>query len=282
MVQITVLSGKGGTGKTTVATNLALSLDNVQLLDADVEEPDDYIFINPEFDNSYQAVTEEVPVIDRDKCTACRRCVDFCQYNALALIMDKVMVYSDLCHSCGGCRRICPEGAISEKARERGKIRYDHIDDRLEFWQGELNIGEESAVPVIKELKKHVNEAKKVLIDAPPGTTCPTIEALTGSDYCLLVTEPSPFGLNNLEMAVEVVRDMDIPLGVVINRAQDDYDDIIEEYCRKENIPVLLKIPYYREIAELYSRGIPFVKKRPHWKNTFRQLFADIQREVGQ
>ena len=281
-MQITVLSGKGGTGKTTVATNLALSLDNVQLLDTDVEEPDDYIFIKPDFDKSYEAVVEDVPLFDRDKCTACRKCVDFCEYNALSLVREQVKVFYDICHSCGGCWRICPEGAISKKSRERGKIRGTQVSKQLEFWQGELNIGEQSAVPVISQLKKHIKQDKNVLIDAPPGTTCPTIEALTGSDYCLLVTEPSPFGLNDLKMAIEIVQQIDISFGVVINRSQREYDVIIEDYCQKEEIQVLFKIPYERTIAELYSAGIPFIEEKTDWKDKFKSLFARIKEEVGQ
>ncbi|MFW6035987.1 MAG: P-loop NTPase [Halothermotrichaceae bacterium] len=273
---ITILSGKGGTGKTTVSTNLALSLKNVQLLDADVEEPDSYIFIKPEFGDDYQPVTTNVPVIDEDKCTQCRKCVEFCEYNALSLMLDKVLVYPELCHNCGGCKRVCPTGAITEKEREIGQINQAEVNSELEFWQGLLNIGEETAVPVIEILKENINNNKNVIIDAPPGTTCPTIEAALDSDFCLLVTEPTPFGLNDLKMSVDVIKQLDIPFAVIINRAEDMYDQIIEDYCDNEGIEVIMKIPFSREIAELYSKGIPFVEKMVDWKDKFKNLYKKI------
>ncbi len=278
-MKITVLSGKGGTGKTTVATNLALSLKNVQLLDADVEEPDSYIFIKPDFTDNYEPVMRTVPVINEDKCTACRKCVDFCEYNALAMLMDKVMVFSELCHSCGGCSLICPENAITERERETGKIKWDVKEDP-EFWQGEMDIGEETSVPIIEQLKSHIDDNKLVIIDAQPGTTCPTIEAAIDSDYCLLVTEPTPFGLNDLKMAVEVMRDIKKPFGVIINRAEEDYDSIIEDFCNEEDISVLLKIPYSKKIAKLYSLGTPFVEVLPEWKGKFQNLYSKVKGEI--
>lgn len=274
---ITVLSGKGGTGKTTVSTNLALSLDNVQLLDADVEEPDSYIFIKPDFAEEYESVNRLIPVIDDAQCTACRQCVDFCQYNALAIMLDKVLVYPEICHSCGGCARICPEGAISEKEREVGSIKWNHSEESLDFWQGKLHIGEESSIPVVEQLKNHINHDKNVIIDAQPGTTCPTIEAAIDSDYCILVTEPTPFGLNDLQMAVEVIRDIQKPFRVIINRSEEKYDSIIEEYCEQEDIKILMKIPYMKKIASLYSTGIPFIEEIPEWKLKFQSLFKEIE-----
>lgn len=276
-MKITVLSGKGGTGKTTIATNLALSLSNVQLLDADVEEPDSYLFIKPDFADEYQAVNRYVPQIDYDKCNSCRKCVDFCQYNALAIILDKVMVFPEICHSCGGCKIVCPRDAISEEKREIGNIKWDHSDRELDFWQGELNIGEETAVPVIEELKGFMDEEKDVIIDAQPGTTCPTVEAALDSDYCILVTEPTPFGLNDLQMAVDMLKELKKPYGVIINRSEEDYDYLIEDYCRKEGIEILLKIPYDRQIAELYSEGIPFVQELPEWKEEFSKIYQHIK-----
>ncbi len=276
-MRITILSGKGGTGKTTVATNLALSLENVQLLDADVEEPNSYIFIKPEFTEEYEAVLRAIPVIDDEKCTACKQCVDFCEYNALALMLDKVLVFPEICHSCGGCKRICPEGAIREEDRELGKIRSDISGEGIDFWQGELNIGEETAVPVIEQLKEHINDDENVIIDAPPGTTCPTIEAVADSDFSLLVTEPTPFGLSDLKMTVEMMKEIKQPFGVIINRSEGDKDIEVEDYCAQENISVMLKIPFDRKIAELYSNGIPFVQEMPEWKEKFKKLFDEFK-----
>jgi MinD superfamily P-loop ATPase len=279
-MQITVLSGKGGTGKTTISTNMALSLDNVQFLDADVEEPNSYIFIKPDFKKE-QDVLRKIPEIEEDKCTSCRACVDFCEYNALALLGEEVLLFPEVCHSCGGCKHICPEGAIREKDKKTGTVKSDLEVNGLEFWQGELNIGEESAVPIIEALKENINDDKTVIIDAPPGTTCPTIEAAIDSDYCILVTEPTPFGLHDLKMAVEVVQELDKPCGVIINRAEDNADRIIEDYCAKEDIPVLLKVPFDRKIARLYSDGVAFVEELRDWKDRFREVFARIKKVVS-
>lgn len=279
-MRITVLSGKGGTGKTTVAVNMALSLENVQLLDADVEEPDDYIFINPVFKEN-EPVFRKIPVVNENKCTACKQCVNFCQFNALALMLDRILVFDQICHSCGGCMEICPVDAITEQEREVGKIS-GCTSGKIEFWQGELNIGEEMAVPVIRELKKHIDDRKNVIIDAQPGTTCPTMEAALDSDYCLLVTEPTPFGLSDLKMAVEMLEELNLPYGVIINRSEEEYDYLIEEYCLQKGVSVLMKIPYNRRIAELYSEGIPFVNELPGWRYKFERLFARIREEIIQ
>mgnify|MGYP006297199155 CR=1 FL=1 len=279
-MKITVLSGKGGTGKTTVATNLAITLDDVQLLDADVEEPNAYIFIEPKFKNDQVKVLRKVPVIDQDKCVACRKCMDFCEYNALALLGEEVLVFPELCHSCGGCKHFCTQDALTEQEREVGEISCDLAAKGLAFWQGELTIGEASAVPVIEQLKEHINNDKIVIIDAPPGTTCPTIEATIDSDFCILVTEPTPFGLHDLKMSIEVVEEFNKPYGVVINRAEDEADYIIEDYLQDKGISLLLKIPFQRQIAELYSEGIPFVEDMPEYKDKFQQVVTEIKKVV--
>ena len=280
-MQITVLSGKGGTGKTTVSTNLALSLPNVQFFDADVEEPNSYLFIKPDFTDKSKSVLRKIPEVNQEKCTACRACVDFCEYNALAMLGDEVLVYPEVCHSCGGCKHICPEGAITEQDKEAGEINWD-LDARadLEYWQGKMKIGEESSIPIIEELKKEIKPEKNVVLDAPPGTTCPTIEAAVDSDYCILVTEPTPFGLHDLKMAVEVVKEIGKPYGIIINRAEAGENEIIEDYAAEKNIDILLKIPFQRQIAELYSDGIPFVEELPEWEEKFQAVFADIQAVV--
>lgn len=277
---LSILSGKGGTGKTTLAVNLALALDNVQLLDADVEEPNDYLFISPQIgEKAMESVMRLIPEVNDEKCTACRKCVDFCEYNALAMMLDKVLIFEEVCHSCGGCKIVCPENAITEKEKELGKLYHDSLDG-LDFWQGELNTGEEKAVPVIEKLKTKISKDKKVIIDSPPGTTCPTIEAIIDTDFTIVVTEPSTFGLHDLKMVVEMLNNLDQPFAVVINRAESDADYLIEDYCQKEGINILLKIPFSRKIAELYSNGKSFVFEIAGWEEKFRTFYRDIREEA--
>lgn len=280
-ISLSILSGKGGTGKTTLAVNLALALENVQLLDADVEEPNDYIFISPEIENrEAESVMRLIPEVNADLCTACRKCVNFCEYNALAMMLDNVLVFEEVCHSCGGCKIVCPENAITENKKELGKIRH-HQFINLDFWQGELNTGEEKAVPVIEKLKSKIDHKKKVIIDSPPGTTCPTIEAITDTDFTIVVTEPSAFGLHDLKMVVEMLKQIEQPFAVIINRAEADSDYLIEDYCQQEGIKILLKIPFSREIAELYSNGYPFINRIEGWKTEFKKLYQNILEEAN-
>ena len=280
-ISLSILSGKGGTGKTTLAVNLALALDNVQLLDADVEEPNDYIFISPEIEKKeMESVMRLIPEVNDDKCTACRKCVDFCEYNALAMMLDNVLVFEEVCHSCGGCKIVCPENAITEKESELGKLRHDSLPD-LDFWQGELNTGEEKAVPVIEKLKTKIDRNKKIIIDSPPGTTCPTIEAITDTDFTVVVTEPSSFGLHDLKMVIEMLNNIEQPFAVVINRAESDSDYLIEDYCQAEGIEVLMKIPFSRKIAELYSNGQPFVYELEGWEDKLKNLYKIIREEAA-
>lgn len=275
-MKLTVLSGKGGTGKTTVAVNMAISLPNIQLLDADVEEPNCQYFLKPNFNQS-EEIYRKIPEIDQTKCTACRKCVDFCEYNALAMMLDEVLVFPEICHSCGGCEKICPENAITEIDRELGVLKHSATEYDIDFWQGELNIGEESSVPVIEALKEKADLQKDIIIDAQPGTTCPTIEAVVDSDYGILVTEPTPFGLSDLKIASQLMDELEIPYGVIINRAEEESDYIIENYCNKNDIDILLKIPFKREFAYLYSDGIPFVIDYPEWQEQFKTVFAEIR-----
>ncbi|SDM29533.1 ATP-binding protein [Halarsenatibacter silvermanii] len=279
-MKITVMSGKGGTGKTTAATNLALALENVQFLDADVEEPDAGLFLKPDISRKPETIYRNIPEIKQDKCNNCRDCIDFCEYNALMMLGEKIIVYPEVCGSCGGCRIICPENAIKDKKREVGKITGSKSKDNpaiIDFWQGELTIGEASAVPLIQELKKKINKDKTVIIDAPPGATCPTIESASDSDFVVLVTEPTPFGLHDLEIAVDLVEKLGKQYAVIINRSQPEADKKIEDFCSEKDIDILLKIPFSREIAELYSRGIPFVERMKDWQEKFRQVVFDIE-----
>jgi len=274
---ISIASGKGGTGKTTVSTNIALSLKNVQFLDCDVEEPNANIFLKTKL-KEHENVDVIIPKIDKNKCNYCGKCSEFCAYNALAVVPTDVLVFPELCHSCGGCKIVCPKDAISWKKRNIGKVEHGQSKN-IDFYHGLLNVGEIQAIPVIKSLKKKVEKNKNVILDVPPGTSCPVIESINSSDYCILVTEPTPFGLHDLKLAVEVVRHMNIPFGVIINR-DGIGDKKVEFYCKDENIPILLKIPESREIANLYSKGIALVEKDPRWCDKFLDVFEKIKKEV--
>jgi MinD superfamily P-loop ATPase len=277
---ISIASGKGGTGKTLVATSLALSLNDsykVKLLDCDVEEPNDHVFLKPKISGS-EPVSIPVPKIDETKCTRCGKCAEVCAFNAIAVLGEHVLTFPELCHGCGACSYLCPEKAISEEKREIGVVERGDAGG-IEFVQGKLTIGEAMAPPVIRMVKKHTDSDGIAIIDSPPGTSCPVVESIGGSDFCLLVTEPTPFGLNDLVLAVETVRQLGIPCGVVLNRAGVG-DNKVEEYCRQENIPVLLIIPLDTEIARLYSRGITLVEGMPEWKDKFVGLFEGIKEIV--
>jgi MinD superfamily P-loop ATPase len=274
---VTVASGKGGTGKTSVAVNMALSIDNVQLLDCDVEEPNAYLFLKPKIRQT-QAVTVLNPVVNDKLCNRCGKCADFCQYNALFVSSNEVMVFPDLCHSCGGCALVCPAEAISEAPNRIGTITYG-ATDAVELVYGELEVQKPMAVPIIREVKRCMKKGKNVILDSPPGTSCPVIQTVTGSDFCILVTEPTPFGLHDLKIIVQVLEDMGIPFGVVVNRAGVG-DKKVYEFCKGKNIPVLLEIPYDRRIAELYSQGIPFSVEMPEWKEKFQTLFETVRKLI--
>ncbi|MFW6121850.1 MAG: ATP-binding protein [Petrotogales bacterium] len=274
---VSVASGKGGTGKTTVATNLALSIGKTQFIDCDVEEPNANIFLNARI-KEHENVSVSIPEIDKEKCDYCGRCSDFCAYNALAVVSLKVLVFPELCHSCGGCELVCPKDAVSWNERIIGRLEHGQADG-VDFYQGLLNVGEMQAIPVIKALKRKVDKSEQVIIDVPPGTSCPVIESITGSDYCILVTEPTPFGFHDLKLAVEVVRHLNIPFGVIINR-DGVGDKKVELYCQNEDISVLLKIPERKKIAHIYSKGIALVNESYEWHEMFGLVFNRIQEEV--
>jgi len=280
-VVISVASGKGGTGKTLVATSLALSLQNrkpVQFLDCDVEEPDAHIFLKPLL-NHKQVVSIPIPQVDEKKCTYCGRCAEVCAYNAIAVIGEKVLIFPELCHGCGACSYLCPEGAISEINKGVGVLEAGKAKG-IEFIQGKLTVGEAMAPPVIREVKKHINREWLTIIDVSPGTSCPVVEAVKDSDFCLLVTEPTPFGLNDLALAVDMLNKLDIPCGVVINR-DGAGDSKVEEYCYREGVPILLRIPLNIEIAQVYSKGITLVEGMPQWREAFIKLYDDIEQIVS-
>jgi MinD superfamily P-loop ATPase len=272
---ITVASGKGGTGKTTVAVNLALSLKNVQLLDCDVEEPNAHILLHPII-REIGAVTAKVPAISEELCVYCGKCAKICAYNALFVASKTIMVFPELCHSCGGCALICPNKAITEKERQIGVTKKGEADS-IGLVYGELDVGEAMAVPLIRAVKNQMYKQKTVIIDAPPGTACSLVTAVHKTDYCILVTEPTPFGLHDLKITVQVLKKLDIPMGVIINRAGIG-DRKVYDYCKKENIPLLMEIPFDKKIAELYSRGVPFVTEMPEWKEKFQKILETIRR----
>lgn len=282
---ISVASGKGGTGKTTIAVSLALSMKNVQFLDCDVEEPNAQIFLKSGIKEKTKAFIP-VPQVDSSKCALCGKCREVCEYNAIAVLPKsprgdgKVLIFQELCHGCGACAMLCPEQAIKEIDREIGEIETGAKDD-LEFVHGRLNIGEAMSPPLIRQVKKHISPSRTVIIDAPPGTSCPVITAVKGSDYCILVTEPTPFGLNDLVLAVGALRKLAIPFGVIINRS-DLGNDKTEQYCASENIDVLMRVPFKKEIALAYSKGVPVVEILPQLKEEFKKVFKDICETVEQ
>ncbi|MGZ4846655.1 MAG: nucleotide-binding protein [Halobacteriota archaeon] len=279
---ISVASGKGGTGKTTVATNLALTMErdcDVYFFDCDVEAPNAHLFLKPHFTHS-EPVIAACPTVDSTQCTFCGACTDICAFKALAIVKDRVLVFPDLCHDCGGCKLFCPEHAIGRKEHRIGRLECGHSDG-IAFWQGTLCPGEAFSSPIIRALKQRVPDRGLVIVDAPPGTSCPVVEAIEGSDICLLVTEPTPFGLHDLTLAVRLVRKLDLKTGVIINRA-DIGDSEVEKYCRKEGLPVVTRIPYDKRLAIAYAQGMPVVGSLPYFAEQFRELYQDIRNLVDE
>lgn len=271
---ISIASGKGGTGKTTIATNLAVALGtDVNLLDCDVEEPNDHIFIQPKITHTEKVILK-VPQVDMNKCSLCGKCQEICQFQAIVVVGTTVLTFPELCHSCGGCMEVCPENAITEIDREMG-IFEAGTRNGVSFAYGRLFVGQVMAVPAIERVRAAVQPDKVNIIDAPPGTSCPVISSVKDTDFLILVTEPTPFGLNDLKLAVGMVRILDIPHGIVINRS-DLGDDKVKEYAKEENIPILMEIPFDRQIAETYSKGKLLVEELPEWKERFIHLYEDV------
>ena len=272
-MRIAIASGKGGTGKTTVATNLAwVASQNdrqVAYLDCDVEEPNGHIFLKPEIAHR-KPVETFIPRVDPDRCTVCGQCGQLCRYSAIIPIGSKVLVYPELCHACGGCSLVCPAEAISEVPRELGMLETGRAGP-IDFAQGLLHIGQPMSPPVIKAVKSTYQEADLTIIDAPPGTSCPVIEAVRETDFVILVTEPTPFGLHDLKLAVEMVRVLKLPMGVVINRADVGNLDT-RDFCRARRIPILCEIPDDRRLAEAYSRGVMACEALPEFRTMFEEL----------
>ncbi|MBM3858955.1 MAG: (4Fe-4S)-binding protein [Verrucomicrobia bacterium] len=273
-MKLAIASGKGGTGKTTVALCLALSADGpVRLLDCDVEEPNCHLFLKPEIRHR-EPVMLPVPVVDAAKCDGCGKCRQLCQFNAIAVLKGKAVVFPELCHSCGGCVKVCPTHAIREVECEIGFVEQG-TSNGVEFVTGSLNVGQPLAPAIIRAVKRHANGDGLTILDCPPGTACAMVASVRDADHVLLVTEPTPFGLHDLKLAVDTVRELKRSFSVVINRA-DIGDNRVLDYCRAENIPVRLQIPEGRRIAEAYSRGEPVLAAAPELQEKFRQLLAEV------
>jgi len=278
---ITIASGKGGTGKTTIAASLALSLAAEQsppplFLDCDVEAPNAHLFLHPKLDEQ-QDVALLIPSVDEAKCTHCGKCAEVCQFHAIAVMGKKTLVFPQFCHGCGSCTALCPEKAISEIPDRMGVVERGLAMAGIFFARGVLDVGEPMAVPVIRQLKKWMTaqSGQVVIRDAPPGTSCPVVEAMRGSDFLLLVTEPTPFGLHDIRLAVQVGREMGIPLGVIINRENGFYP-ALDEFCFDNVLPVLLRIPFERVIAEGVAQGKTLVEIHPEYADRFIRMFTQI------
>jgi MinD superfamily P-loop ATPase len=280
-MRIAIASGKGGTGKTIVATNLAVALAQddhpVTFLDCDVEAPNGHIFLKPEITHC-ETVSVPVPEVNETLCTRCGRCGEFCQYSAIVCLGDAVLTFPDLCHSCGGCSLVCPDGAIREVPRVVGEVEWGPAG-AVRFVQGRLRIGQARVPPLIRAVKKHLPQTGIAILDAPPGTSCPVVETIRDTDLVLLVAEPTPFGLHDLRLAVETVRQTRLPHAVVINRAGPSGGDV-RRYCDRAGIPILLEIPEDRRIAETYSRGELAIRAVPAYAGWMRALFENVRHEA--
>jgi MinD superfamily P-loop ATPase len=280
-MRIAIASGKGGTGKTIVATNLAaiLAQDDhpVTYLDCDVEAPDGHIFLKPEIAHC-ETVSVPIPEVNETLCTRCGRCGEFCQYSAIVCLGNAVLTFPDLCHGCGGCRLVCPEGAIREVPRPIGEIERGAAG-AVQFVQGRLRIGQPVVAPLIRAVKRHLPRTGIAILDAPPGNSCPVVETIRDTDLVLLVAEPTPFGLHDLRLAVETVRQTRLPHAVVINRAGPGGGDV-RRYCDRAGIPILLEIPEDRWIAETYSRGELAIRAVPAYAGWMRALFENVRHEA--
>ncbi len=276
---ISVASGKGGTGKTTVSVSLALSAERpVTLLDCDVEGANDALFLRC-VNRQSSEVTVLIPHVVNDACTGCGECLSICAFNAIVVIKGKALVCPDLCHSCGGCVRVCQERAIIESPFVTGSIEQSECGN-ITLYSGELTVGNAMSPPVIRQVKTHIGEKSLTIIDSPPGTSCPMIAAIKGSDFVLLVTEPTPFGHHDLKLAVRTVRMLSIPFGVIINRC-DAGDDRIERYCIDEGIEIMMLIPSRRDIAENCSRGKTLLDVDAGFRHKFSVLLDDISFHIG-
>ncbi|NPV71431.1 MAG: P-loop NTPase [Firmicutes bacterium] len=281
-MKVCVASGKGGTGKTTVAVNMAFAVSGlgepVQLIDCDVEEPNAHLFVKPSWTVRRSAFTP-APQVDESRCTNCDVCSEVCQFHAILVSPNRVFILDELCHSCGACVEMCPEKALKETPRQIGEIE-EGIRSRIRFVHGRLTPGEAMSPPLIRQVKRLAWEEGAIILDCPPGTSCPVVESVKGCDFCVLVTEPTPFGLNDLEIALDMLSQVRIPGGVVINRCDLGTGEV-SEYCRKAGIPVLMRMPYDEDLARLYARGIPVSTVSREWEECFRMLWDRVASAAG-
>lgn len=278
-MKIAVLSGKGGTGKTFVSVNLATVAKTSTYIDCDVEEPNGHLFFKPEKIQE-EEITVQIPKVDNELCNGCRKCVDFCNFNALAYIKNKLIIFEDVCHSCGGCSLVCPEKALTEKEKTIGKVQKG-VSDEVIILTGILNIGEASGIPIIKNLLNTEKSRQDLLtfIDCPPGSACIVMESIRDADYCVLVAEPTLFGVHNLNMVYELVTLMKKPFGVVLNKCLEE-ENPAEKFCLEKNIKILGKIPFDSELATINSNAEIAVNKNGKYRKLFSSILDTVIEEA--
>ncbi|HOD54520.1 MAG TPA: ATP-binding protein [Candidatus Cloacimonadota bacterium] len=277
-MRIAVLSGKGGTGKTLVSVNLARLAGNSHYIDCDIEEPNGHLFFKPALTQK-EEIKVKMPVVDHTKCNGCRKCIDKCRFNAMAYIYNKVLIFEEVCHSCGACSLLCPEKAISESDKVIGEIQHG-TSDMVKVSSGFLNIGESSGIPVIRQLLKQKTGTNDVIIDCPPGSACSVMESIQDADFCLLVAEPSIFGAHNLNMVYELVKLFNKKHAVVLNKTMEG-ENPSEEFCQTHLIPILSRIPYSQEIAKQNSDAEIIIDTNPQYRELFAQLLENIKKELA-
>lgn len=278
-MKIVVLSGKGGTGKTLVSVNLAAVANKSVYIDCDVEEPNGYLFFKPDGILDKQ-ISVKIPAVDSELCNGCRKCVEFCKFNALAYLKDKIIVFEEVCHSCGGCIILCPEKAITEKEKMIGKIQKG-TSDQVIVYTGMLNTGEASGIPIIKKLlrENELESDKLTIIDCPPGSACVVMESIKDADYCILVAEPTLFGAHNLNMVYELIKLFDKPFGVVLNKCLEG-ENPSEKFCLEKNIKILSRIPFDNELGMMNSNAEIIVRKSQKYRAIFSSLIETVKKEV--